>query len=165
MGRPIFDVGPEFCKRAPRVVLQCARHFASNRMKIFVPFNRKDKEALLIYLGIAALCAFFFAIGILITCIPPQSYAAGAAGAAGAADGAGTGFAVRVLGAGSAETAERLRAALGAQLKVPAAVESALDPEGHVVRVGPLATREAADDLAAELRQAGYDALEIVPGR
>ena len=159
MGRPIFDVGPEFCKRAPRVVLQCARHFASNRMKIFVPFNRKDKEALLIYLGIAALCAFFFAIGILITCIPRQSYAAGAAG------GAGTGFAVRVLSAGSAEAAERLRAALGAQLKVPAAVESALDPEGHVIRVGPLATREAADDLAAELQQAGYSALEIVPGR
>ena len=125
-------------------------------MKIFVPFNRKDKQALLIYLGIAALCAFFFAIGILITCVLPQSYAAG---------GAGAGFAVRVLGAGSAEAAERLRAALGAQLKVPAAVESAGDPEGHVVRVGPLATREAADDLAAELEQAGYGALEIVPGR
>jgi len=131
-------------------------------MKLLSNLTVKDKRALMLYLAIVLLCATFFAAGIFIGYSTPQSYAANGAGRPMA------GFIVRVMGLDSAEAANELSAALRTQKRINTVVETGSGARGHVVKVGPLATRTQADDLSLALRNAGYSAVTVpadAPGR
>ena len=134
-------------------------------MKLLDNLTVRDKQALMLYLGVVLLCAAFFAAGIFVGWSMPRSYAASEAGHYRSA---ASSFSLRVLGLGSVEAANRLSAGLRARGHANTSVEGSPGELGYEVKVGPLATRAAADSLMLELRHAGYSAVKIVaetPGR
>jgi len=116
----------------------------------------KDRQALMLYLGIVLLCATFFAAGIFI------GYSTSHSSAAMETEGSAAGFTVRIFGLNSAESAQELSVALRAQRHVEAVIETAPGIQGYAVKAGPFATRAAADDVVLELRNAGYHALTTI---
>jgi hypothetical protein len=118
----------------------------------------KDKRALLLYLGVALVCAGCFAAGIFVGRTAHPSHAAVSTRQME------TGFTVRVLGLSSAEEAQRLSAVLRERGHKSAAVDVASVEPGYAVKIGPFTTRAAADDLTLELRNAGYGAVQVMAG-
>lgn len=115
----------------------------------------RDKRALAIFVGLALLCSFYFASGILVT------YVSQPAGAMEVAKD-GRGFTVRVLGMQTFDLAERLSAALRDQRRVPAVIEAAPAGEGYLIKVGPLVKRSDAETLTNDLYNSGYSLVRIV---
>lgn len=117
--------------------------------------NSRDKLALAVFFSLALLCALYFASGILVT------YISSPAGALEMSKD-GTGFTVRVLGFQTFAAAEQLSNALLEQRKVKATIETAPASQGYLVKIGPLAKREAAETLTNELHNSGYSAVRVV---
>lgn len=116
--------------------------------------NSRDKLALAVFFSLALLCALYFASGILVTYVSSPS---------GAFEMSkdGTGFTVRVFGFQTFSAAEQLSNALLEQRNVKATIETAPASQGYLVKVGPLAKREAAEQLTTELHNSGYSAVKI----
>ncbi len=115
----------------------------------------RDKLALAVFFATALLCSLYFASGILVTYVspPPNPFEM-------AKDG--TGFTVRVLGLQSYDSAEQLSAALREQRQVDAIIEAVPANQGYLVKIGPLARREAAEMLTDELHNSGYGVVKII---
>jgi hypothetical protein len=125
-------------------------------MKALGNLTLKDKRALLLYLGIVLFCAGCFAAGIFVGGALPRPHAARSAELPPAS------FIVRVFSLNSAEEAEQLSARVREQRQVTASVEAVSGAPSYAVRIGPFATRAAADDLTLELRNAGYSAVKVI---
>lgn len=117
----------------------------------------KDRRALLLYLGVALMCAGCFAGGMFVARTAQPSQAAVSAKQPES-------FIVHVPGLSSAAEAERLSVVLRERGHKSAAVDTASGEPGHAVKIGPFTTRAAADDLTLELRNAGYGTVQVVPG-
>src|SRR5262245_54180500 len=87
----------------------------------------RDKQALAIFAGLALLCSFYFASGILVT------YVSEPAGSMEVAKD-GKGFTVRVLGLQTFALAEQLSAAVRDQRHVPAVIEAAPASQGYLIK-------------------------------
>lgn len=116
--------------------------------------NSRDKLALAVFFSLALLCAVYFASGILVTYVSSP-------GGAFEMSKDGTGFTVRIFGFQTFSAAEQLSNALMEQRKVKATIETAPASQGYLVKVGPLAKREAAEQLTSELHNSGYSAVKI----
>ncbi|MGE0131099.1 MAG: SPOR domain-containing protein [Blastocatellales bacterium] len=115
----------------------------------------RDKRALAIFAGLALLCSFYFASGILVTYVSQPAEAMEVAKD-------GRGFTVRVLGVQTFALAEQLSAALRDQRHVPAVIEAAPASQGYLIKVGPLVKRSDAETLTADLHNSGYSIVRIV---
>jgi cell division septation protein DedD len=130
-------------------------------MKLLSNFSVRDKQALILYLGIALLCAAVFAAGIFVGSSTSLSAAARSAPDGRAATQAEASIVVRVLGLASQQEAEQLSQMLRAEGQRKVSVEADPEGSGYVVKIGPLASRAAADDLMLGLRNAGYGLLKV----
>lgn len=117
--------------------------------------NARDKQALAIFFALALLCSLYFASGVLVSYVSSPTVAMEPARD-------GRGFTVRVLGLQTFAAAEQLSAALRDQRRVAAIIEAAPVNQGYLVKVGPLAKREAAEALTSELHNSGYSVVKIV---
>jgi hypothetical protein len=124
-------------------------------IKALQHLETRDKQALAIFFSLALLCSLYFASGILVT------YISSPAGAMQMSKD-GTGFTVRVLGFQTFAAAEQLTTALQDQRRVRAVIENAPTSQGYLVKVGPLANREAAEQLSSDLHNSGYGVVKIV---
>lgn len=114
----------------------------------------RDKRALAVFFAIALLSSLYFASGILVTYVSSPSDAMEMAKE-------GTGYTVRVLGLQTYDAAEQLSNALREQRRVRTLIE-ATPAEGYLIKIGPLAKREAAESLTAELHDSGYNLVKII---
>jgi len=92
----------------------------------------RDKLALSIFAGMAMLCSFYFAGGILVTYVSQPAEAMEEAKD-------GRGFTVRVLGLQTLESAEGLMVELQGKFGAPTKIDAAPAGQGYLVIVGPLA--------------------------
>ncbi|MGH9769728.1 MAG: SPOR domain-containing protein [Blastocatellia bacterium] len=117
--------------------------------------TNRDKRALAIFVGLAILCSFYFASGILVTYVsqPPEAMEV-------AKDGKG--FTVRVLGLQTLALAERLSAELMNQHGVPAEIEAAPTGHGFLIKIGPLVKSSDAETLKNKLRDNHHSLVRIV---
>jgi hypothetical protein len=115
----------------------------------------RDKRALAIFFAIALLCALYFASGILVTYVTSPSDALEMAKD-------GTGYTVRVLGLQTFAAAEQLSNAIRQQRHVETEIEAVPADHGYLIKIGPLAKREAAETLTSELYSSGYSIVKIV---
>ncbi|MEY4167210.1 MAG: hypothetical protein RIR52_1034 [Acidobacteriota bacterium] len=119
----------------------------------------RDNRALAVFFGIALLCAIYFASGILVSYVSsPSEYVEMARD--------GKGVLIEVSGLESYETALQVRRTLE-----PRQLQSTIDfsptSNGYVLRIGPVATRSMAEQLAGELKENGYEQIglrESCPG-
>lgn len=118
--------------------------------------NPRDTQALTVFFALALLCSLYFASGVLVSYVSSPNVALEPAHD-------GRGFTVRVLGLQTFAAAEQLSAALRDQRRVTATIEAAPTNQGYLVKVGPLARREAAESLTSELHNSGYSVVKIVP--
>ena len=113
-----------------------------------------DKRALAVFFGIALLCALYFASGILVSYVsPPADFIEMSRD--------GTGYTVRVLNIPTFDGALELSNALREQRRLQAVIEASPTDRGYLLKIGPLATRQLAEQLASELRTTGYDQIGI----
>lgn len=115
----------------------------------------KDKQALAIFVGLAMLCSFYFASGILVTYVSQPAEAMEVAKD-------GKGFTVRVLGLQTLAMAEQLSAELQAQYGVSAMIEAGPTGQGYLVKVGPLVKRSDAEIMMNDLRKSNHRIVRIV---
>jgi len=115
----------------------------------------RDKRALAIFAGLALLCSFYFASGILVTYVSQPADAMEVAKN-------GRGFTVRVLGLQTFTLAEQLSTALQDQRRVPAVIEAAPASQGYLIKIGPLVRRSDAETLTNDLHNSGYSVVRIV---
>jgi hypothetical protein len=124
-------------------------------IKALEHLTSRDKQALAIFAGLAMLCSFYFASGILVTYVSQPAEAMEVA-----KDGGG--FTVRVLGLQTFALARQLSAAVQDQRRVPAVIEAAPSNQGYLIKVGPLAKLSDAETLTADLHNSGYSIVRIV---
>lgn|SRR5262245_17615321 len=117
--------------------------------------TNRDKQALAVFVGLAILCSFYFASGILVTYVSQPADAMDVAKD-------GKGFTVRVLGLQTRALAEQLRAKLQDQYRVPAIIETAPTGQGYLVKIGPLAKISDAEILQNDLRNSQHSIVRIV---
>jgi len=115
----------------------------------------RDKQALAIFVGLAMLCSFYFASGILVTYVSQPAEAMEVAKD-------GKGFTVRVLGLQTFALAERLSAELQDQYGVPAMIEAAPTGQGFLIKIGPLVKVSDAEALRNKLRDNHHSIVRIV---
>src|SRR5215470_5556129 len=115
----------------------------------------RDKRALAIFVGLAALCSLYFASGILVT------YVSQPAGAMEVAKD-GKGFTVRVLGLQTFAMAKELSDEIGSRHGIPAEVEAVPTGKGFLIKVGPLVKRSDAETVVNELRFSHNSIARIV---
>jgi len=115
----------------------------------------RDKQALAIFIGLAMLCSFYFASGILVTYVSQPADAMEVAKN-------GKGFTVRVLGLQTLAMAERLSAELQEQHGVPAEIEAAPTGQGFLIKIGPLVKGSDAEILKNELHDNHHSIVRIV---
>ncbi|MGH9855532.1 MAG: SPOR domain-containing protein [Blastocatellia bacterium] len=115
----------------------------------------RDKQALAIFAGLAMLCSFYFASGILVTYVSQPAEAMEVAKD-------GKGFTVRVLGLQTFASAERLGAELQGQYGVPAMIEAAPTGQGFLIKIGPLVKGSDAETLKDKLRDNHHSIVRIV---
>jgi hypothetical protein len=115
----------------------------------------RDKRALAIFFATAFLCALYFASGILVTYVTSPSDTLEMAKD-------GTGYTVRVLGLQTFAAAEQLSNAIREQRQVKTEIEAVPADQGYLIKIGPLAKREAAETLTSELYSSGYSIVKIV---
>jgi hypothetical protein len=115
----------------------------------------RDKRALAVFFAIALLCGLYFASGILVTYVSSPSDAMEMA-----KDGAG--YTVRVLGLRTYAVAEQLSNAIREHRRVQTVIEAVPPDQGYVIKIGPLAKREAAELLTSELYSSGYSLVKII---
>ncbi len=114
----------------------------------------RDKMALAVFFAIALLGSLYFASGILVTYVSSPSDAIEMAQD-------GTGYTVRVLGLQTYNAAEQLSNALREQRRIKTVIEGT-PADGYLIKIGPLAKREAAETLTTELHGSGYNLVKIV---
>jgi hypothetical protein len=105
----------------------------------------RDKQALWIFLGLAILCSFYFASGILVTYVSQPAEAMEEAKD-------GKGFTVRVLGLQSYDSAEELSVDLKRQYGTTTKIEAGPAGQGYLVIIGPLAQAADAETLKNALQ-------------
>lgn len=139
------------------IVLEYARKSTPgiNMIKSLEHLTSRDKRALAIFIGLALLCSFYFASGILVTYVSQPGDVMEVAKD-------GRGFTVRVLGLQTFTLAEQLSAALREQRRVPAVIEEAPANQGYLIKVGPLVKRSDAEALTYDLHNSGYSIVRIV---
>jgi len=115
----------------------------------------RDKQALAIFAGLAMLCSFYFASGILVTYVSQPAEAMEVAKD-------GKGFTVRVLGLQTLAMAERLSVELQNQHGVPAEIEAAPTGQGFLIKIGPLVKGSDAETLKNKLRDTYHSIVRIV---
>src|SRR5262245_66001514 len=106
--------------------------------------TNRDKQALAVFVGLAILCSFYFASGILVTYVSQP---------AGAMDVAkdGKGFTVRVLGLQTFEMAKQLSDEIESRHGIPAEVEALPTGQGFLIKVGPLVKLSDAEPVVNDL--------------
>ncbi len=115
----------------------------------------RDKRALAVFFAIILLCGLYFASGILVTYVSSPSDAMEMAND-------GTGYTVRVLGLQTYAAAEQLSNAIREQRRIQTVIEAIPPDQGYLIKIGPLARREAAETLTSELYSSGYSLVKIV---
>jgi hypothetical protein len=111
-------------------------------------------RALSIFIGLALLCAFYFASGILVTYVSQPAEAMEEAKD-------GKGYVVRVLGLQSYQAAEELSAELQKRYLASTKIEIGPEGQGFVVLIGPLAKSADAESLKVAL-QSKHHIVRIV---
>jgi hypothetical protein len=130
-------------------------HMTGSMIRTLNNLTARDKLALAVFFGTALLCSLYFASGILVTYVSPPANPFEMAKD-------GTGFTVRVLGLHSYDLAEQLSVALREQRRIDAVIEAVPADQGYLVKIGPLARREAAEMLTDELHNSGYGVVKII---
>jgi len=115
----------------------------------------RDKQALAVFAGLAMLCSFYFASGILVTYVSQPAEAMEVARD-------GKGFTVRVLGLQTFASAERLGAEMQDQYGVPAVIEAAPTGHGFLIKIGPLVKSSDAETLRDKVRDNHHSIVRIV---
>ena len=105
----------------------------------------RDKLALWIFAGMAMLCSFYFASGILVTYVSQPAEAMEEAKD-------GKGFTVRVLGLQTFESAEGLSVEMQGKYGVPTKIDAGPAGQGYLVIIGPLAKSADAETLKNALQ-------------
>jgi hypothetical protein len=105
----------------------------------------RDKLALSIFAGMAMLCSFYFASGILVTYVSQPAEAMEEAKD-------GQGFTIRVLGLQTFEAAEELSVELQGKYGVSTKIDAGPAGQGYLVIVGPLAKSADAETIKNALQ-------------